>query len=61
MIRKAYKLLKEYLGQDITELLEHLGYEEQGNGQFNPGGLVVIGAYQEDHSDAPSAKRLVYF
>ncbi len=52
MVREAYKLLKQYVGQDIREMKDHVGYNEEGNGQFNPGGKIVIGAYQEDHSDA---------
>ena len=52
MVREAYKLLKYFVGQDIREMKDHVGYNEEGNGQFNPGGLIVIGAYQEDHSDA---------
>jgi hypothetical protein len=52
MVREAYKLLKYYIGQDIREMKDHVGYNEEGNGQFNPGGKIVIGAYQEDHSDA---------
>ncbi|MDX9924885.1 MAG: hypothetical protein RBS48_08975, partial [Ignavibacteriaceae bacterium] len=52
MVREAYKLLKHFIGQDIREMKDHVGYNEQGNGQFNPGNLIVIGAYQEDHSDA---------
>ncbi len=51
-VREAYKLLKFYVGQDIREMKDHVGYSQEGNGQFNPGGLMVIGAYQEDHSDA---------
>ncbi|MEW6702320.1 MAG: hypothetical protein AB1298_06330 [Bacteroidota bacterium] len=52
MVREAYKLLKYYIGLDIREMKDHVGYNEEGNGQFYPGGLIVIGAYQEDHSDA---------
>lgn len=52
MVREAYKLLKYYVGQDIREMKDHVGYSEEGNGQFNPGGKIVIGAYQEDHTDA---------
>lgn len=52
MVREAYKLLKYSIGQDIREMMDHVGYNQEGNGQFNPGNLMVIGAYQEDHSDA---------
>ncbi len=52
MVREAYKLLKHYVGQDIREMKDHVGYNEEGSGQFNPGGKIVIGAYQEDYSDA---------
>jgi len=52
MVREAYKLLKYFVGQDIREMKDHVGYNQEGNGQFNPGGLLVIGAYQEDNSDA---------
>lgn len=42
MVREAYKLLKYYVGQDIREMKDHIGFNEQGNGQFNPGNLVVM-------------------
>ena len=37
MVREAYKLLKYYVGQDIREMKNHIGYNEEGVGQFNPG------------------------
>lgn len=52
LVREAYKLLKSYIGQDIREMKDHVGYNQEGSGQFNPGGLMVIGAFQEDNSDA---------
>lgn len=52
MVREAYKLLKYHVGSDINEMKDHVGYNEEGVGQFNPGNLIVIGAYQEDHTDA---------
>ena len=52
MVRQAYQLLKSQLGTDIYPVLAHLGNNEEGSGQFNPGNLIVIGAYQEDYSDA---------
>jgi len=52
IVREAYKLVKYFIGQDIREMKDHVGYNEQGITQFYPGGLMVIGAYQEDHKDA---------
>ena len=51
MVREAYKLLKIYVGQDIYKMKDHIGYNEEGTGPFTPGGLVVIGAFQEDEED----------
>jgi len=51
MVREAYKLLKQYAGQDIYKMKDHIGYDELGTGPFAPGGLVVIGAYREDYED----------
>lgn len=52
MVRQAYQLLKNTLGYDIPEMAHHLGNSEQGEGLFNPGGKLVIGAFQEDVTDA---------
>jgi hypothetical protein len=49
--RESYKLLKAQIGVDINPLKDRVGNDQQGNGQFYPGGLIVIGAYQEDHTD----------
>lgn len=51
MGREAYKLLKLYVGQDIYKMKDPIGYNEEGTGPFTPGGLVVIGAFQEDQED----------
>ena len=32
-------------------MYQHLGATEQGDYAFNPGGLLVIGAYREDMED----------
>ena len=29
MVREAYKLLKYYIGQDIREMKDHVGYNEE--------------------------------
>lgn len=57
IVRQAYELLKVQLGNDnpIPKLFEHLGYSETGTGAFQPGGLIVIGAFREDEED------IVYF
>ena len=51
MVREAYKLLKTFIGQDIREMKDHVGYNEVGYGAFNPGNLIVIGAHREDAED----------
>ena len=51
IVREAYKRLKLHLGYDIPELKKHIGDDQNGVGQFNPGGLVVIGAFREDEED----------
>jgi len=40
MVREAYKLLKHAVGFDIPVMKDHVGYNEYGNGQFNPGVLL---------------------
>lgn len=50
--RQSYQLLKTFVGQDIREMKDHIGYNEEGNGIYNPGGKLVIGAYREDEEDA---------
>jgi hypothetical protein len=51
IVREAYSLLSWRIGQ-VPVMQDHVGTTQQGDGQFNPGGLIVIGAYQEDHTDA---------
>ena len=51
IVREAYKRLKLHLGCDIPELQKHIGDNQNGSDQFNPGGLVVIGAFREDEED----------
>lgn len=51
LVREAYNLLKYQLGCDITEMVNHIGNNEIGTHYFDPGGLVVIGAYREDLED----------
>jgi tetratricopeptide (TPR) repeat protein len=51
IVREAYKRLKLHLGYDIPELQKHIGNDENGISDFNPGGLVVIGAHREDAED----------
>ena len=48
MVREAYKLLKYYVGQDIREMKDHVGYNEVGTYAFDPGNLFVIGSHRED-------------
>lgn len=45
MVREAYKLLKYYVGQDIYKMKDHIGYNEEGNGTYNSGSKLVLGAY----------------
>ena len=45
MVREAYKLLKHYVGQDIYKMKDHIGYNEEGNGTYNSGSKLVLGAY----------------
>jgi len=52
MVREAYKLLKSFLGQDVFDMMDHVGYNEQGSDIYNPGGSLVIGVYREDEEDA---------
>lgn len=55
LVRQAYALLKDYYGVDIPVMVDHVGNGETGNGgYFWPGGLLVIGAHQEDCIDATS-------
>ena len=51
IVVEAYKLLKAQLGYDIPTLQAHIGTTEIGSNSFNPGWLVVIGAYREDEED----------
>ena len=51
IVQEAYKRLKLHLGYDISELQKHIGDNQNGSDQFNPGGLVVIGAFREDEED----------
>ena len=51
MVRQAYQLLKNYVGQDIREMQNHIGYDEHGSQVFDPGDKIVIGAYREDEED----------
>lgn len=34
MVREAYKLLKNYIGQDIREMKDHVGYNQTVKGNF---------------------------
>ncbi len=51
LIREAYKLLKMQFGFDIPVMQDRIGYDQTGVGPFNPGGLMVIGAFREDQED----------
>ncbi len=51
LVRESYKLLKSYVGQDIREMKDHVGYNEVGISVFNPGNLLVIGTHREDEED----------
>jgi hypothetical protein len=51
MVREAYKLLKNYIGQDIREMKDHVGISQTGTAAFNPGNYLVVGAWREDEED----------
>jgi hypothetical protein len=51
IIRNAYSLLQYQLGYAVPIMSNRVGYMQEGTGPFNPGGLLVIGGYREDHDD----------
>ena len=51
VVIQAYQLLRQHLGFDVPIMQDHVGAYEQGDGAFNPGGLISTGAYREDVED----------
>ncbi len=51
LVREAYNVIRTQIGYDIPVLMDHIGNHEIGITHFNPGGLLVIGAFREDEED----------